>query len=99
LQGDHFPTSAPSNGVVFQHVTDNSNLMAFLNLSRIEHALLARSFAGGEPETDDGMNSFDERWYLHTNPDVAAAVRAGIFESGRQHNSLHGRSEGRKPRP
>ncbi|HEX5454365.1 MAG TPA: class I SAM-dependent methyltransferase [Stellaceae bacterium] len=45
---------------------------------------------GGKPGA-----GFDEDSYLARYPDVAAAVRAGHFESGRQHFNLIGRSEGR----
>lgn len=37
----------------------------------------------------------NEAQYLASNPDVAAAVRAGQFTSGLQHFQLHGRREGR----
>ena len=36
-----------------------------------------------------------EQTYLDENPDVAAAVRSGHFESGWQHYLLHGIEEGR----
>ncbi len=39
---------------------------------------------------------FDEAAYLSANPDVAAAVKTGHFESARQHYDLYGRSEGRR---
>lgn len=38
---------------------------------------------------------FDETTYLALNPDVAHAVRAGAFASGREHWDLHGHAEGR----
>jgi hypothetical protein len=38
---------------------------------------------------------FDESVYLETYPDVAAAVAAGLFGSGREHFLKHGLSEGR----
>jgi SAM-dependent methyltransferase len=37
--------------------------------------------------------AFDEAGYLLANPDVAIAVQAGQFASGRQHFDLHGRHE------
>lgn len=40
--------------------------------------------------------AFDEAAYLDANPDVAAAVRQGQFQSGRQHYDLFGRSEKRR---
>jgi hypothetical protein len=42
---------------------------------------------------------FDEEWYLAQNPDVADAVAAGAFLTGRHHYALHGRSEGRQACP
>ena len=38
---------------------------------------------------------FDEAGYLAANPDVAAAVASGQFESGRAHYESYGRQEGR----
>lgn len=40
---------------------------------------------------------FDEAYYLARYPDVAAAVAAGHFTSGKHHYDLHGRAEGREP--
>ena len=40
---------------------------------------------------------FDETYYLAENPDVASAVKAGIFTSGYQHFLLSGDKEGRNP--
>jgi SAM-dependent methyltransferase len=39
--------------------------------------------------------SFDESGYLRANPDVAAAVKRGEWESGRVHHRVLGKSEGR----
>jgi hypothetical protein len=47
---------------------------------------------GAEPVT------FDERYYLEANPDVAQAVREGRLSSGRQHYDAYGRREGRLAR-
>lgn len=41
---------------------------------------------------------FDERWYLAKYPDVAEAVTAGTFKSGRRHFIEVGYFEGRRPR-
>lgn len=41
------------------------------------------------------LNIFDEAYYLRKNPDVADAVKAGIFQSGRQHFELNGLQEKR----
>lgn len=38
---------------------------------------------------------FDENYYLRKNPDVAAAVKAGFFSSGKEHFQLFGLSEKR----
>ncbi|MGE0746624.1 MAG: M10 family metallopeptidase C-terminal domain-containing protein [Rhodospirillales bacterium] len=43
----------------------------------------------------DGL--FDEAFYLARNPDVAAAVAAGVFASGRAHYELYGARELRDP--
>lgn len=40
-------------------------------------------------------SEFDEDGYLQINPDVAAAVAAGVVGSGWQHYTLHGFREGR----
>jgi len=40
---------------------------------------------------------FDERYYLATNPDVATAVRNGVFTSGFAHFQALGKLEGRNP--
>jgi Ca2+-binding RTX toxin-like protein len=45
------------------------------------------------PAVSDG--SFNEDFYLAANPDVAAAVSAGLLSSGQQHYELYGRAEGR----
>ncbi len=41
--------------------------------------------------------AFDEQWYVSTYTDVAAAVAAGIYKSGRQHFIEVGYFEGRRP--
>lgn len=41
------------------------------------------------------FESFDERAYLALNPDVAIAVKNGVFKSGRAHWEAHGRYEDR----
>lgn len=45
-------------------------------------------------ETNSG-NEFDEPFYLEIYPDVAAAIREGLYVSGRQHYVEHGAAEGR----
>ena len=40
---------------------------------------------------------FDEKWYISRYPDVAEAVSAGLFRSGRQHFIEMGYFEGRRP--
>jgi len=42
--------------------------------------------------------TFDESAYLSANPDVAAAVKSGALQSGRQHFEAHGYREGRRQR-
>jgi SAM-dependent methyltransferase len=46
--------------------------------------------AAYEMELEARAEIFDEEAYLLANPDVAAAVRAGQFASGRQHFDLYG---------
>ncbi|EBW1603749.1 hypothetical protein C9W97_24600 [Salmonella enterica subsp. enterica serovar Enteritidis] len=41
--------------------------------------------------------SFDERWYLLSNPDVGRAVRGGRFKSGLEHYLEFGFYENRLP--
>lgn len=38
---------------------------------------------------------FDEEFYLNSNPDVYAAVQAGIYKDGAEHYEYYGRFEGR----
>jgi uncharacterized repeat protein (TIGR03803 family) len=42
---------------------------------------------------------FDEHYYLQTNPDVAAAVAAGVIATGYDHYIQYGQFEGRSPSP
>lgn len=42
-----------------------------------------------------GVSFYDEATYLANNPDVAAAVQAGVLTSGRAHYDAFGRAEGR----
>ena len=46
----------------------------------------------------DDEAGFDETWYLKNYPDVAGAVRSGVFRSGLQHYRAFGKAEGRRPR-
>ncbi len=41
--------------------------------------------------------AFNEAYYLANNPDVAAAINAGLFQSAEEHFNLFGWSEGRDP--
>ena len=43
-------------------------------------------------------NLFNEIWYLRHNPDVAAAVEAGLIDA-KTHFEQYGRLEGRAPGP
>ena len=45
------------------------------------------------------MPTFDEAFYLASNPDVAAAVARGEFSSGLEHFQLFGQAEGRLGAP
>ena len=51
----------------------------------------ASDLKGGAP--DEEADFFDEDAYLYANPDVAAAVDAGLAESGRDHWLKCGRAE------
>jgi hypothetical protein len=42
-------------------------------------------------------SAFDEQWYRRTYPDVAAAINAGLYKSGKQHFVENGYFEGRRP--
>lgn len=44
-------------------------------------------------------NLFDENWYLARNPDVAAAIEAGLISSAAEHFNLYGKNEGRSAGP
>jgi len=48
-----------------------------------------------DPTADD-RKPFDEETYLRFNPDVRAALAAGLFASGRDHYELYGKAEGRQ---
>jgi hypothetical protein len=48
---------------------------------------------------DQAKHSFDESYYLSVYPDVAEAVRTGIFTSGWEHYLRHGIREGRSAAP
>ena len=41
----------------------------------------------------------DEDWYLNRYPDVAAAIKRGIFRSAAHHYAVSGLQEGRMPCP
>lgn len=45
--------------------------------------------------TSHRVGTFDEDYYLKHNPDVAAAIKAGIFHSGYEHYTAFGQREGR----
>lgn len=44
-------------------------------------------------------NLFDESWYLARNPDVAAAIEAGLISSALDHFNLYGKFENRAAGP
>ncbi|MFC0282259.1 hypothetical protein ACFFJB_01255 [Camelimonas abortus] len=45
------------------------------------------------------MSYFDPEWYLKKNPDVLAAIQAGLISSAEEHFQLYGKYEGRNPSP
>jgi hypothetical protein len=55
----------------------------------------AGSDDSGAAEADEALRNFSEERYLHLHADVARAVRAGLFKSGRSHFIEYGRKEGR----
>ncbi len=55
--------------------------------------------ASGAQALARDTSRFDEDYYLQANPDVARAVKAGAFRSGRAHFLAFGRKEGRKGSP
>jgi len=57
----------------------------------LQQQALQQSTAGPQAQ----QRPFDESRYLRYNPDVAAAVRQGQFNSGAEHYTLHGQREGR----
>ena len=52
-------------------------------------------FGAGYDGSQSDSVGFDEQAYLAANPDVAAAVAAGDYRSGREHYLLYGAKEGR----
>ena len=54
-----------------------------------------RAFAAPDAPAASQDGCFDEAFYLESYPDVAAAVKAGHFPSGRAHYEAYGRREGR----
>jgi hypothetical protein len=56
---------------------------------------LSTDFESGMKRSMAPPPGWVEQTYLDKNPDVAAAVRGGTFESGWQHYLLHGIEEGR----
>jgi len=56
---------------------------------------LSTDLEAGMKQTLAAPPGWVEQRYLDENPDVAAAVRSGSFESGWQHYMLYGKDEGR----
>jgi hypothetical protein len=85
-----------------QYVPPFSALRSRLNLTNFKGTLTATT-----PYDDirqmislllAGMD-FDEGWYLARYPDIADAVKAGTFKSGKEHFLSNGYFEGRQPFP
>jgi FkbM family methyltransferase len=55
--------------------------------------------AAKAPAAPPLVADFDEAFYLRAYPDVAKAVRAGQFRSGREHFERYGRAENRRGAP
>ena len=64
--------------------TDNLSDIEFILTDKGAKLVAGRAYAG-----------FDEALYLSANPDVAAAVKAGIFVNGEAHYRAYGRFEAR----
>jgi len=77
----------PSDGVVFTDTRDTAMLDGIL-----------RSLDVAQAPPPRRQGEFDEAWYRQRHPDVAQAIRDGLFESGWQHYLRNGRQEGRKAR-
>src|SRR5262249_12027205 len=96
--GSLFPTKVGRNGiegVLVLNRADNPNLTpkSFV----IEKIATERSIGTGPGLRDGaalGAPGFNEFFYLHTHPDVAALVRAGQYTSGLDHYLKAGRGAG-----
>jgi len=65
-------------------------------IGRIKAKIMRRKMQQHVLEEAATSERFDEEAYLRANPDVAAAVKNGQLQSGRQHFELFGRNEGRR---
>lgn len=77
----------------FQSGLLNSGLEHFILFGATEGRLGAPEILIPQPAFNPA--SFDEDFYLQENPDVAAAVTAGVINSGLEHYQLFGQFEGR----
>ncbi len=80
-----------SDGVCFPNAEDNRR---FFDLIKSFRVTLHPYPKGNYLDKSD----FDDAWYLVQNPDVAEAVKAGMFASGWEHYQQYGKWEGRPGR-
>lgn len=79
----------PNTGPLLNYAVGQS-VMRHMNI--LVPSAVASSEASG---LEQGENDFNEVGYLAANPDVALAVRNGLFSSGYQHYLKYGRNENR----
>lgn len=72
------------------HLIQGTRMQAVLS-AWLPHAERPAALAGQTPPPE-----WREQAYLAANPDVAAAVRRGAYESGYEHYRLTGLREGRR---
>ncbi len=94
LRNDFLDMLEIASGALDVWVTPNSNL-SFVksDLRETTDSVWASLGASRHANTPQ---AYSEDAYLRANPDVHAAVTSGVFQSGRQHWLLHGKSENRK---
>ncbi|MDV6345089.1 DUF1796 family putative cysteine peptidase [Nitrosomonas sp. Is37] len=80
--------SKQSDGVCFPNAEDNRRFFDLIKSFRVTlHPFPQGNFLV--------QSDFDDAWYLSQNPDVAEAVKVGMFASGWEHYQQHGKREGR----
>lgn len=85
----HLCCDSPSNGVIFENDDDNQRFEALIQHFAIEKHPYPRKASAS-------LGEFDETWYLNRYPDVTEAIRSGLFRTGFEHYSQHGKGENRE---